>query len=186
MKEIEKIGVFCSSSDNLPSAYYKEAERLGEWIGKTKKTLVYGGANCGLMESVAKGVKNAGSINIIGVVPKILIDKKMVSDLIGIRIPTENLSDRKAWMNKISDIMIAMPGSVGTLDEAFTVMAEDSIGIGSKKVIFWNIEGFWNGLFSMLDNMQTTGVQNKSISEYALRANTFEDVTTIIENLKIE
>jgi len=178
----EKIGVFCSSSDNMAPIYYEEAERLGHWIGESGKTLVYGGAKCGLMEAVAQGVRKAGSINVIGVVPKVLMERELVSECIGIRIPTEGLQDRKAWLTKISDIMIAMPGSVGTLDEAFSVIGETSIGLSSKKVIFWNINGFWNGLFKMLEEMKATGVQNKPIDDYLLRADSLDEVIELINN----
>lgn len=177
---MEKIGVFCSSSDKLEQVYYDEAGRLGEWIGSSGRTLVYGGSKCGLMEAVAQGVRKAGSINVVGVVPKILMERNMVSDCVGIRVPTENLQDRKAWMNKISDIMIALPGGVGTLDEAFTVLAEASIGLADKKIIFWNINGFWNGLFAMLDQMKSAGVINASLDSHMLRVDTLEDIITII------
>lgn len=177
---MEKIGVFCSSSDKLDKVYYDEAGRLGEWIGKSGRTLVYGGSKCGLMEAVAQGVKKAGSINVVGVVPKILMERHMVSDCIGIRVPTENLQDRKAWMNKISDIMIALPGGVGTLDEAFTVLAEATIGLADKKVVFWNINGFWNVLFEMIDRMKSVGVVSSSIDSRMLRADSLEDIITII------
>ena len=179
---VEKIGVFCSSSDQMAPSYYEEAERLGHWIGESGKTLVYGGAKCGLMEAVAQGVRKAGSINVIGVVPKVLIERELVSECIGIRIPTEGLQDRKAWLMKLSDIMIALPGSVGTLDEAFSVIGETSIGLSSKKVIFWNINGFWNGLFKMLDEMKATGVQNKPIDDYLLRADSLDEVIELINN----
>ena len=182
---IEKIGVFCASSDNLDPVYYKEAERLGHWIGESGKTLVYGGARCGLMEAVAQGVRKAGCINVIGVVPKILIEREMVSDCIGIKIPTEGLNDRKMWLNKVSDVLVALPGSVGTLDEAFTVIGEHCIGLSTKKVIFWNINGFWNGLFRMLDEMKATGVQNKPIDDYVLKADTLEEVVEIINKITI-
>ena len=177
---MEKIGVFCASSDKLEQVYYDEAGRLGDWIGKSGRTLVYGGSKCGLMEAVAQGVKKSGSINIVGVVPKILMEWDMVSDCIGIRVPTENLQDRKAWMNRISDIMIALPGGVGTLDEAFTVLAEASIGLADKKVVFWNINGFWDGLFEVLDRMKATGVVSGSLDLHMLRADTLEDIITII------
>jgi len=177
---IEKIGVFCASSDHMPPIYYEEAERLGHWIGSSGKTLVYGGSRCGLMEAVAQGVRKAGSINVIGVVPKLLIEKDMVSQCVGIRIPTDGLSDRKMWLNKISDILVALPGSVGTLDEAFTTIGENSIGLSSKKVIFWNINGFWNPLFSMLDAMKEEGVQNKPLDSSLLKADTLEEVIHLI------
>lgn len=175
-----KIGVFCASSNSLAPIYYDNAQALGRWIGENGHTLVYGGSRCGLMEAVAKGVRDSGSINVIGVVPKILIERNMVSEQVGIKVPTENLTDRKAWLGKLSDVFVAMPGSVGTLDEAFTIIAETTIGIGNKKVIFWNIDGFWNGLFAMLDGMKQTGVVGKPLDDYVLRADTMDDVIRLI------
>ena len=78
--------------------------------------------------------------------------------------------------------MIALPGSVGTLDEAFSVIGETSIGLSTKKVIFWNINGFWDGLFNMLDDMKATGVQNKPIDSYLLKANSLDEVIELINN----
>ncbi len=177
-----KIGVFCSSSDKLPEEYYNEARRLGQWIGANGHTLVYGGSRCGLMEAVARGVRETGSLNVIGVVPKILIDRDMVSEQVGIKIPTENLTDRKAWMMKLSDVFVAMPGSVGTLDEAFSVIGEASIGISVKQVIFWNVNGFWDSLFAMLDGMKQTGVVNKPLDKFMTNVSTFEELTNEINN----
>lgn len=175
-----KIGVFCSSSDKLPTQYYDAAVQLGRWIGENGHTLVYGGARCGLMESVATAVRHAESINVIGVVPKILIDRDMVSQQIGIKIPTENLTDRKTWMMKISDVFVALPGSVGTLDEAFTVIGEASIGNSTKRVIFWNVDHFWDGLFAMLDSMQQAGAVNKPLDRFMIKVDTFDQLTNAL------
>ena len=175
-----KIGVFCSSSDTLDALYFAEAERLGKWIGENGHTLVYGGSRCGLMEAIARSVRQTGSFNVIGVVPKILIDRQMVSEQVGIKIPTENLTDRKAWMMKLSDVFIALPGSVGTLDEAFTVIGEASIGNSTKRIIFWNINGFWDSLFHMLDDLKTKGVVNKPLDGFIAKADTLDELIAML------
>ena len=178
---MEKIGVFCASSNNLEPIYYEEGRRLGQWIGEHELTLVYGGHDTGLMEAVAQGVKQTGKGIVVGVVPKILIEKGTISECVGIRVPTEDLNDRKAWMMKLSDIMIAMPGSIGTLDEAFSVMSQNTIGISDKKVIFWNINGFWNDLFVMLEGLKQKGIMNKPLEECMLCANTFEELIELLK-----
>lgn len=63
---MEYIGIFCSASNNIDPAYFDAARLLGEWMGKNGKTLVYGGANLGLMECTAKAVKESGG-RVIGV-----------------------------------------------------------------------------------------------------------------------
>ena len=180
MSTINKIGIFCSSSNNLDESYYQEADRLGRWIGSHGLTLVYGGANCGLMETLAKAVHEAGG-KVVGVVPQILIDRSRVSTYIDEQILTENLNDRKEQLIEQSDIIIALPGSVGTLDEVFTVMAANTIGIHDKKVLFWNINGFWSDLFSMFDKLVLTGVVNKPFDSVMIKANTLEQVIRVIE-----
>ena len=46
----QKIGVYLSSKSGLPASYEQAARELGEWIGRTGRVLVYGGARKGLME----------------------------------------------------------------------------------------------------------------------------------------
>lgn len=180
MSGIKRIGIFCSSSNNLDASYYEEADRLGRWIGSHGLTLVYGGANCGLMEALARSVHETGG-KVLGVVPQILIDRNRVSTYIDETIFTQDLTDRKQQLIDQSDIIIALPGSVGTLDEVFTVMAANTIGIHDKKVVFWNINGFWSGLFSLFDQMMLTGVVNKPFDSVMVEANNMEDVIRIVE-----
>ena len=180
MGNICKIGIFCSSSNKLDEIYYEESDRLGRWIGSHGLTLVYGGANCGLMEVLAKSVHETGG-KVLGVVPQILIDRNRVSTYIDETVFTQDLTDRKQQLIDQSDIIIALPGSVGTLDEVFTVMAANTIGIHDKKVVFWNINGFWSGLFSLFDQMMLTGVVNKPFDSVMVKANNLEEVIRIVE-----
>lgn len=173
---MQRIGIFCASSNNLNPRFYTEAARLGSWMAAHGRTLVYGGANCGLMEATARAVHEGGG-HVIGVTPQILVDNHRVSTYIDEQIITRDLNDRKQQLLDLSDVIIALPGSLGTLDEAFTVMAANTIGIHAKRVIFWNIDHFWDGLFRMLDDLRTTGVVNKPYDDVLLRVDTLEELT---------
>ncbi len=174
------IGIFCASSNRLEPVFYEEAKRLGEWIGRQGRTLVYGGANCGLMETLARSVHESGG-RVLGVVPQILVDNDRVSGFIDEMVLTPDLNQRKQGIIDRSDIIIAMPGSVGTLDEVFTVLAANTIGIHSKRVLFWNIDGFWDELFQMFWGLERRNVINKPLSDYVLVANTFDEVIRLVE-----
>ena len=39
---MEKIGIFCSASDNIDKMYFESASQIGKWMGQTGKTLIYG------------------------------------------------------------------------------------------------------------------------------------------------
>ena len=91
----------------------------------------------GLMECIAKAAKDNGSM-IMGVIPTKLEERGRASDLVDVTFRTDNLSDRKDVMLNESDVVIALPGGVGTLDEVFHVMAAATLDYHRKKVIFYN------------------------------------------------
>lgn len=163
----------------MAPVFYEEAQRLGEWIGRQGRTLVYGGANCGLMETLAKSVHEAGG-RVLGVVPQILVEQGRVSRYIDETVLMPDLNQRKQGIIDRSDIILALPGSVGTLDEVFTVLAANTIGIHSKRVLFWNIDGFWDELFRLFRAMEKRGVVNKPLEDYILVANTLDEVVRLI------
>lgn len=157
------ICVFCSANDVAPQ-YVAAAEKLGRWLGREGHTLVYGGANLGLMETVARAAHEAGA-TVVGVVPAILEKTGRASDHIDVRVLCDSLDDRKAIMVERSDLFVALPGGVGTLDEIFTVVAAASIGYHHKRVVLLNIDGFWDSLLTMLDDLQSKGVLRPGLKE---------------------
>ena len=147
--KMDKITIFCSASDQISSLYMKAAMELGEWIGKHHKWLIYGGSNVGLMECIARSVKENGG-KIMGVVPTKLEQAGRVSDLLDVTFRSSDLSDRKDIMLREGDIMVALPGGIGTMDEIFHVVASGIMGYHNKQVILYNINGFWNGIIDSI------------------------------------
>lgn len=173
---METIGIFCSASQNIDKMYFESARQLGEWMGKKGKTLVYGGANLGLMECVARAVKENGG-KVIGVVPTRLEEEGRVSTWLDEVIHTRNLSDRKDVMTEKSDVLVALAGGVGTLDEIFHVIAAASIGYHRKKVIFYNEYGFYDELLAALNTLEEKGFARQPFSTYYEVANTLDELT---------
>ena len=177
---MERIGIFCSASEVIDSVYFEKARELGEWMGQTKKTLVYGGANLGLMECVAKATRENGGF-VMGVVPTKLEERGAVSDLLDVTFRVDNLSERKDVMLRESDILVALPGGVGTLDEVFHVMASASIGYHSKKVILYNVNGFWNGLLAFMDGLKEQGFARRPMERFYGIANSLEELIELLK-----
>jgi uncharacterized protein (TIGR00730 family) len=177
---MKKIAIFCSANNNIDAEYFKKAQELGEWIGKNNDTLVYGGCDMGLMECLAKAVHAKGG-QVIGVVPQKIEKNGHVSKYIDIEIPCQDLTDRKALMMAQSDVVIALPGGLGTLDEIFTVAAAATIGYTDKKVILYNINGFWDSLLIMLHEMQQKNFMRESLSEHIVSVRKFEELKEQIE-----
>lgn len=172
---MKKIGIFCSASENIDKMYFESARQIGKWMGESNKTLIYGGANLGLMECIAGAVKEYGG-TVIGVVPSKLEENGKVSKYLDQMIHTQNLSDRKDIITEESDILVALPGGVGTLDEVFHVIAAASIGYHQKKVIFYNEYGFYNELLKTLSTLEEKGFARQPFSTYYEVAETLDEL----------
>ena len=133
----------------------------------------------GLMECIAQSVHEAGG-STIGVVPQVIEKGGKVSDFVDVNIACDNLSDRKDLMLLQSDVLIALPGGIGTLDEIFSVAAAHTIGYHNKRVIIYNMKGFWDSTIRMLDDLQSQGLIRGSWRNYIQIANSMEQIQILI------
>lgn len=145
-----KIGLFCSASDDLDPKYYEESRKLGKWIGEHHHTIYYGGTHQGLMESTALSVKAAGG-TVVGIMPQFMYDHQLASSAADKIIVTHDMVERKNMMMESSDIFIALPGGFGTWDEIFHVIACAQVGYHSKKMLLYNMDGFYNHLIEQAE-----------------------------------
>lgn len=176
---MQKIGVYLSSKSDLPAAYRKAAEDVGAWLGRTGRTLVYGGARKGMMEVLAQAAHNGGA-RIYGVVPDILFRRNLVSDLLDVTFRCADLHDRKAIMMRESEALVVLPGGIGTLDELFTALATATIGIGRMPVVLYNAGGCWNSLLETLGRLKDDGLISEDFSELFAVVDDVEDLERLL------
>lgn len=154
---MQNIGVFLSSHSEVPAAYHEAARQVGQWIGETRRTLLYGGSSIGLMEVLARAAKEAGA-RVFGIVPQFVVDRNHVSETLDVEIRTAALSDRKTVIIDRSDVLVALPGGVGTLDEVFTLLAGRTANETHKRVILYDVDGCWQPLIALLDRLVEAGL----------------------------
>ena len=175
-----KIAVFCSANKNIDPDFFTMTEEMGKWMAENGHDVVFGGCNMGLMDCIGKAVKAHGG-RAIGVVPSLVEKGGRTFDDLDVEIPCDNLSDRKDLLLAQSDIVVALPGGIGTLDEIFTVAASHTIGYHHKMVILYNMNGFWNSTIALLDDMQQKGMIRGEWHDYIDVANDFEELKEKIE-----
>jgi len=156
MNKLDKICVFCGSSDGNDIAITDTAKRLGKIFAERNITLVYGAAKIGVMGTIAKSVlDNNGKV--IGIIPNFLKKKEVVHLGLTELITTENMHERKLKMQEASDGFIALPGGMGTLEELFEIITWLQLGLHQKPIGLLNINGFYNDLIRMLETMVRKG-----------------------------
>ena len=149
------ICVFCGSNANAGEPYVSSAISLGTEMGRRGHTLVFGGFETGLMSSVAHATAQAGG-HVLGVIttdiPYLNARPVFPCDTL---LKAHNLSDRKDMMFEHSDAFIALPGSVGTLDEIFSALAEQKVkdGHAPKPTGIYNVQGYYDALGMLFAQM---------------------------------
>ncbi len=177
-----KICVFCSANRQIDPDFFAMTEELGRWAAEKGHDIVYGGVNQGLMECVAQAAHQGGG-RTIGVVPQVIEKDGRLSSYVDVEIACDNLSDRKQLMMDQSDVFIALPGGIGTLDEVFTVAASATIGYHHKRVILYNMKGFWDSLVSLLDDLAQRGMMRQSWHTFIKVATSLQEIENELDSL---
>ncbi|XVF80399.1 hypothetical protein PTKIN_Ptkin15bG0067500 [Pterospermum kingtungense] len=138
VRKIEKNCVFCATNPEKDTTYVNAAHNLGEVLAKRKIDLVYGGGSLKLMGCMSTTVAVHGKC-VLGIIPSAFT----VKTLLGKHV-------RLLKMMELSDAFIALPGSFGTLKELFQMISWARLNIYEKPIGMLNINGFFNGLLSLL------------------------------------
>lgn len=153
---LRSVGVYCGSSEGNDPAFGEDARALGEAVATAGLTLVYGGANRGLMGVVADAaLSKAGKV--IGVLPEALGAREIAHHGITSLELVGTMHERKARINELSDALLALPGGHGTLDELMEAVTWAQLGIHDKPCILVNTVGYWDGLLVFLDSAVAAG-----------------------------
>lgn len=174
-----KVVVYCSSVDNLPDAWRQGAIRTGQWIGRNKAQLVYGGVDSGLMKITAAATKDAGG-TVVGIVPA--RRRNMASPLNDVVVPTSDLNDRKGVMQMLGDIFVVLPGGYGTLDEFTTSFSYlNFTQVSSRPIIIYNASGLFNPLLTQLKVFVDNGLMPAENLDIITVANTPDELVKALD-----
>lgn len=142
---MKKICVFCGSSMGTEDVYRESAKELAQYFIDHNITLIYGGANVGLMKILADTMLSAQK-EVIGIMPRHLIEKEVAHTGLSEMIEVESMAERKELMIQMSDAFIAMPGGFGTLDEIAEVLVLDQLHIIEKPMGLLNVKDYFHHL----------------------------------------
>lgn len=183
MKKFESICVFCGSSEGNDIEILNQATLLGERLAQREIALVYGASKVGVMGKVAKAcLDNHGKV--IGVIPQFLKKKEVVHLGLNEIITTENMHERKMIMQERSDAFITLPGAFGTMEELFEIITWAQLGLHAKPIGLLNINGFYDDLIAMLENMVRRGFLYMENYELLLVDDNVDRLLTKMENYK--
>lgn len=155
-KPVKSICVFCGSSTTVDKKYKDVTTTLGERFAKEDWTLVYGGAQVGLMGVIADAALAKGG-QVVGVIPAFLKSREIAHSRLSMLHITETLHERQQKMADLADGFIILPGALGTLAEFFEALTWKDVGLHNKPIAVLNAYGFWDGLLGSIENCVEEG-----------------------------
>ena len=173
--EIRSLCVYCGSSDGYVASHAAAAHALGIYLANKRINLVYGGTAIGLMGIIANAVLTNGG-TVTGVTTEHFHAAGITHDGVTQSVITPDMHSRKAEMMRHADAFVALPGGIGTLEEVAEVLTWAHIGHHGKPVGFLNVDGFYNPLIQMLDQMVASGFYRQEQRDALVIAETPADL----------
>lgn len=175
-----KICVFCGSSMGNSEVFKNEATKVANYFVQNGISLVYGGANVGIMKILADTMLDNNK-EVIGVMPKNLVEKEVAYFGITDLIVVDTMAERKTKMIELSDAFIALPGGFGTLDELSEILTFNQLRITDKPLGILNVNGYFDYLLKFFDHAVEVGYVRQEHRNNLIVA---DDIETLLFKMK--
>ena len=186
VKYKKSLCVFCGSKNGNNLIYKKAAKELGTYLAKNKIRLVYGGGSLGLMGELASSV-NRNKGDILGVIPKHLLQIEGINKNHGETIITDDMHTRKKTMYNSSDAFLCLPGGIGTLEEVSETITWFQLNISRKPIFFLNINGYWDKFRILVEDIVSKEFASKDLLNYFTFFESLEAlVPSLLSSLEID
>jgi uncharacterized protein (TIGR00730 family) len=150
--KIERLCVYCGSSDGADPRYRAAASELGAGLAARGIELVYGGGRNGLMGAVADAVL-AGGGRATGIIPVHLQHREVAHPGLSELVVVADMHQRKRVMAERADAFAVLPGGVGTLDETVEILSWRQLGLHQKPLVIIDIAGYWSPLAVLFEHI---------------------------------
>jgi len=168
------IGIFSGSKTPLNYDNIKaELQYLAKRININKFNIVYGGGNSGLMGIIPTHFNKCGG-EVTGFNIQTFVDMDILNGThinIGKQVICDNFDIRQNSIINNSDIILVLPGGLGTIYEFYQVLVYNDLNLWKdkkqRKIILFNFENYYDELKVFI---------NKSINNKLTKVSTLESL----------
>ena len=174
----QSVCFFCASSEGKDPIYMESGREFGRLTAQAGWRLVYGGGGVGLMGAAARSAHAEGG-RVVGIMPGFLRSRERLFDDVE-TVVVESMHQRKQMMYDESDVFVVAPGGIGTLEEVIELLSWKRLDLHAKPVIFLNINGFWDSLFTLIEDTVKAGMTPESFLKAYVSADTVQDAISLM------
>ena len=146
---------FCSSVEDIAPEYNEAARQAVRAASARGYEIVSGGTTKGTMDVVCREAAKCGAV-VRGVLPRFM--EPLVNPCLTETVWTDTMAARKEAMREGVDIVIALPGGIGTLDELFETLVLSKLGRFGGCIAALNIGGFYGPLDNLMEHLVATNM----------------------------
>lgn len=176
------IFVGCSSRDTKNEHYNRIAEEIGDFIVKGKHNFVFGGCDRGLMGKIYSVVSQSAKSEIIVTIAK-AYEEDLKTITYNKAYAFETVNERKNSFIELSDIMIFIPGGIGTIDEILTAIETKRNHEHNVPIIIINVNDYYKNLLKMLDQIYNEGFADYKNCEVYFVAKSLKEAIDYLSQL---
>jgi uncharacterized protein (TIGR00730 family) len=179
-----RVAVFCGSSPGLNPVYADATRDVARALVAESVGVVYGGGSVGLMGVLADEAMAAGG-EVVGVIPRGLFAREIAHEGITDLIEVDSMHARKLLMYDLADGFVALPGGLGTVEELAEVTTWAQLGLHAKPVVVLDVDGFYDGLFTLLDRAVADGFLSPRSRALIGRCARAADVLPVLRSMPV-
>jgi uncharacterized protein (TIGR00730 family) len=176
------ICVYCASSELIEPSYLALARAVGTRLAAGGHSLVSGGGRVSMMGAVATAAR-AGGAHTFGVMPARLVADEIADTDADELVVVDTMRERKRLMDEHCDVVLALPGGIGTLEELFEMWTAGSLGMHDKPVIVLDPDGFYDPLWAYLESLRDKGFVRQAALDHLHRVTTVDAAFELVEAL---
>lgn len=172
------------SSRDTGSEYYNAiAEVIGDFMVNHQHNLVFGGCNSGLVGKVYSRLVESKKSSTFVVLPK-AYEEDLKDLTCNFSILCDTIAERKNYFFDLSDVLLFLPGGIGTLDELLSAIESKRSGEHNLPIIIVNADNYFKPILNMLKRIYDEGFADTKDKNLYIVANDLSD--TIKHLLKLE
>lgn len=182
---MKSIAVYCGANPGNRPVFGEQATLLGKTLAERGIEIVYGGGSVGLMGILAdSAIANGGKIR--GVITHQLNNLELGHPEVEEMLIVESMPERRTLLLRNTDGTITLPGGYGSMDELFEALTLAQLHQYKHPIGLLNVEGYYDPLLAMLDNMVRFGFLKPQNRLLCLDAPTIPELLEKMERFQYE
>lgn len=179
-----RIFIGCSANNSVPIKYINLAGEIADKLSKMDNKLVFGGSERGMMGKCYLSFKfNDKKV-------KGIADISYIDELEGLECDASSVAnstfERTKLLYESAQIILFLPGGLGTMSEMFSVFEEKRTRNDNKPIIIYNYEGYYDDLLNMITNSNRLNFVSNNDTKLYYVVTSDDELIEIIKKLEGE